>query len=104
MPFTSNIVSSNPAQVRCTTLCDKDCQLLATGQWFSLGSAVSSTNEITEILLKVVLSTINVTPIFGAMFTFGQCLWLCLYFYDSSQQLSKQDDEDRETLLHNPLN
>ena len=64
VPFTSNVVSSNPAQVRCTTLCDKDCQLLATGRWFSLGTAVSSTNEITEILLKVVLSTVSVTPIF----------------------------------------
>ena len=41
----------------CTTLCDK-CQWLATGQWFSPGTLVSSTNktdrhEITEILLKV---------------------------------------------------
>jgi hypothetical protein len=47
-----------------TTLCDKVCQWLATGQWFSLGTPVSSTNktdrhDITEILLKVVLNTIN---------------------------------------------
>jgi hypothetical protein len=55
VPFTSNVVSSNPAQVSCTTLCDKDCQLLATGRWFSLGTAVSSTNEITEILLLLPL-------------------------------------------------
>jgi hypothetical protein len=39
---------------------------LATGQWFSPGPAVSSTNktdrhDITEILLKVVLKTINQT-------------------------------------------
>jgi hypothetical protein len=38
--------------------------LLATGQWFSLGTPVSYTNEtdhqdITEILLKVVLNTIS---------------------------------------------
>ena len=38
--------------------------LLATGRWFSSGSLVSSTNntyrrDITEILLKVPLSTIN---------------------------------------------
>ena len=30
---------------KCTTLCDKVCQWLATGQWFSLGTSVSSTNK-----------------------------------------------------------
>jgi len=43
-----------------TTLCDKVCQWLPTGRWFSLGIQVSSTNktdphDITEILLKVAL-------------------------------------------------
>jgi hypothetical protein len=47
-----------------TTLCDKDCQWLATGLWFSPGTPVSSTNktdhhDLTEILLKVALNTIN---------------------------------------------
>ena len=47
-----------------TTLCDKVCQWLVTGWWFSPGTLVSSTNKtdhhkITEILLKVALSTIN---------------------------------------------
>ena len=47
-----------------TTLCDKVCQWLATGRWFSAGNTVSSTNktdhyDITEILLKVALSTIK---------------------------------------------
>jgi len=28
-----------------TTLCDKVCQWLATGRWFSPGTPVSSTNE-----------------------------------------------------------
>jgi hypothetical protein len=47
-----------------TILCDKVCQWLATGQWFSPGTPVSSTNktdrhDITEILLKVALNTIN---------------------------------------------
>jgi hypothetical protein len=42
-----------------TTLCDKVCQWLATGRWFSPGTPVSSTNktdghDITEIFLKVV--------------------------------------------------
>jgi len=36
-----------------TTLCDSVCQRLATGQWFSPDTPVSSTNK-TEILLKVV--------------------------------------------------
>jgi hypothetical protein len=50
-----------------TTLCDKVCQWLAAGLWFSLGIPVSSTNktdhhDIAEILLKVVLNTINLTP------------------------------------------
>ena len=47
-------------RARCTTLCDKVCQWLATGRWFSPGPPVSSTNktdshDITEILLKVAL-------------------------------------------------
>ena len=51
---------------RCTTLCDKVCQWLATGRWFSLGPPVSSINktdchDITEILLKVALNTIKQT-------------------------------------------
>ena len=47
-----------------TTLCDKVCQWLAAGLWFSPYSLVSSTNktdchDITEILLKVALNTIT---------------------------------------------
>ena len=47
-----------------TTLCDEVCQWLATGRLFSLCTPVSSTNktdrhDITEILLKVALSTIH---------------------------------------------
>jgi hypothetical protein len=46
-----------------TTLCDKACQWLATGQWFSLGTPISyaiktERHDITEILLKVALKTI----------------------------------------------
>ena len=49
-----------------TTLCDKVCQWLATCRWFSLGTPVSSTNktdlhDITEILLKVALSTVTLS-------------------------------------------
>jgi hypothetical protein len=53
-------------RARCTTLCDKVCQWLVTGQWFSPGPPISSTNnidhhDITEILLKVALNTIKQT-------------------------------------------
>ena len=46
------------------TLCDKVCQKLEAGLWFSPGTPVSSTNktdrhDITEILLKVTLNNIN---------------------------------------------
>ena len=36
-----------PLTVRCTqyTLCDKICQWMATGRWFSLGTLVSSINK-----------------------------------------------------------
>ena len=48
------------------TTCDKVCQWLAAGRWFSPGTPVSSTNKtdchhITEILLKVALNTITLT-------------------------------------------
>jgi hypothetical protein len=47
-------------RARCTTLCDKVCKWLETGQWFSPGTPVSSTNKtdrhnITKILLKEAL-------------------------------------------------
>ena len=47
-----------------TNLCDQVCQHLAAGRWFSPGTPASSTSKadghvITEILLKVVLNTIN---------------------------------------------
>jgi hypothetical protein len=32
-------------RARCITLCDKVCQWLATGRWFSPGTPVSSTNK-----------------------------------------------------------
>ena len=49
-----------------TTLCDKVCQWLTSGRWFSLGTPVSSTDktdhhDIPEILLKVVSNSITLT-------------------------------------------
>jgi hypothetical protein len=56
--------------VEITTLCDKVCQWLVSGLWIfpdTPGTPASSTNKtdphgITEILLKVALSTIPLTP------------------------------------------
>ena len=47
-----------------TALCDKVCQWLVAGRWFSPGTQVSSINktdrhDITEILLNVALNTIT---------------------------------------------
>jgi hypothetical protein len=46
-------------RMRCITLCDKVCQWLATGRWFSPVSSTNKTDhhDITEILLKVALNT-----------------------------------------------
>ena len=49
------------------TLIDKVCQWIAAGRWFSPGTPVSSTNktdlhDITEILLKVALNTLDSKP------------------------------------------
>jgi len=59
VPITTKVVCSHSTHAGCT-LCDKICQLLVTGQWFSPSTPVSSTNktdchDITEILLKVAL-------------------------------------------------
>jgi hypothetical protein len=66
VPITTKVVSLNPAhgEVLDTAFCDKVCQRLETGCWFSLGTPFSSTNKteghnITEILLKVKLNTIT---------------------------------------------
>ena len=58
VPITSKVVSLNPAHGEVYSiqqLCDKVCQWLGTGLWFSPGTPVSSTNktdrhDITEIL------------------------------------------------------
>ena len=50
-------------RARCTTLCDKVCQWLATGGWFSPVSSTNRTDrhDITKILLTVALNTIKQT-------------------------------------------
>jgi hypothetical protein len=86
-------------RARCTTLCDKVCQWLATGRWFSPAPLVSSTNktdrhDITEILLKVALSTIKQTKQHYTCFNFADCIvlmlmYLCFFLYSvkSSREL-----------------
>ena len=65
-------------RARCTTLCDKVRQSLATGRWFSLGLLFSSTNktdrhDITEILLKMTLNTIKQTyDLIWTLFLFSE--------------------------------
>jgi hypothetical protein len=64
------------------TLCDKSCQWLVLGQWFSPATPFSSTNktdrhDIAEILLKVVLNTITLT------------ITLNLYEYNMNQNQEK---------------
>jgi hypothetical protein len=73
-------------RARCTTLCDKVCQLLTTVRWFSPGHPVSSTNttnrhNITEILLKVALSTIKQTKTYKYTYCIQcqQCESLYMY-------------------------
>ena len=61
------------------TLCDKVCQWLVTGRWFSAGTPVASTNktdrhDITKILLKVALNTITPTLFYINIF-FNLQIW-----------------------------
>ena len=42
-----------------TAVCDKVCQWLETGRWFSPGTNKIDCHNITEMLLKVVLNNIN---------------------------------------------
>ena len=62
-----------------TTLCDKVCQWLAAGRWFSPGTLVSPTNktdrrDIAEILLKVALNSMT-TLYFAFYIWFVAVLW-----------------------------
>jgi hypothetical protein len=47
-----------------TTLCDKVCQWLAAGQWFSLGTPVSSTNKTNHSHLNMKKSIILLSFLF----------------------------------------
>ena len=86
--ITTNVVSSNSVHGEMYSIQHYVIKFVSdlrqVGQWFSLGIAVSSTNktdchDITEILLKVALNTIN--PTFS----------IHLYNYDNPNQLTSQD-------------
>jgi hypothetical protein len=53
-------------RTRCTTLCDKVCQWLATGRWFSPGPPVSSTNKTDrhDITVYLVIKAGTMWPLF----------------------------------------
>ena len=65
LSITTYIVSSNPTHcdrgVFGTTLCDKVCQSLVVGMWFSLvfSTDKSDRHDIAKMLLKVALNTIS---------------------------------------------
>ena len=74
-----------PLMARCTTLCDKVCQWLVTGQWCSLGTTVSSTNktdchDIAEILLKVALNTITLALYYLCVLCGHMCLFVVMLY------------------------
>jgi hypothetical protein len=80
--FSHNTIDKIPVvtwqSVLDTTLCDKVCQWLATGRWFSSDTPVSSTNktdchDITEILLKVALNTITPLNLLELSSNIHQC-------------------------------
>ena len=66
-------------RTRCTTLCDKVCQWLATDRWLSPDTPVSFTNkidrhDITELLLKVALNIMNQPTISNHVFHYTVAL------------------------------
>ena len=91
-----------------TTLCDKACQWLATGRWFSPVSSTNKTDrhDITEILLKVALNTINhqILECFHVVFPSGYAIFT-FHIRKVSQRGEKiqwQNKDKRQSLLQPP--
>ena len=68
-------------RARCTTLCDKVCQWLATCRWYCPVTPIFPTNKTdrhdkTEIFLKVALNTINQPIINWLQTVFDICAFL----------------------------
>jgi hypothetical protein len=67
VPITTKVVSSNPVHGELYSICDKVYQWLATGQLFSPGTPVSSTNKTYCHYITVIF--------------FVFCFWFCLFVF-----------------------
>jgi hypothetical protein len=67
-----------PFMARCTRLCDKVCQCLATDRCFSPVSFTNKTDrhDITEKMLKVALNTINPPTLFTYWHITRNCIFV----------------------------
>jgi hypothetical protein len=94
-----------------TSLWDKVCQRLAAGQWFYLGTPISSTNqsdchEITDILLKVALNpiTLNILSLW-LLHMYMQILCRpCLWKVANDRELSLSGIQETRGILLNVWN
>jgi hypothetical protein len=77
-----------------TTLCDKVCQWLAPGRWFSPVSSTNKTDryDITEILLKVALNTLTLTITLD-------CIWCEIHKQLVAMKLSSVCSKSKEHLF-----
>jgi hypothetical protein len=92
-----------------TMLCDKVCEWLAASRWFSPGTPVSSTNktdrhDIAEILLKVALNIITLTPS-SDLYLIVCCLLYILYIHENKYTTNNKScfskKSQSQTLSHN---
>ena len=101
----------SPAVARCTWYNYMwVCQWLSAGLWFSPGTPVSSTNktdchDITEILLKVVLNTINhIFYILNFQQYLGYIMEVSFYWVRKSEWQVKTTDLPQVTTKINQIN
>jgi len=75
VPITTKVVSLSPTHGEVYSIQHYEIKTLGAGWWFSQGTPISSTNktdrhDMTEILLKVALNTINQTKPKGIFISF----------------------------------
>jgi hypothetical protein len=96
-----------------TTLCDEVCQWLATGWLFSPVFSTNKTDRhnITEILMKVALNIITLTPVLYICVCVCVCVWLLftakwanfqLYHGENNLHFQWNDDEVHFALDQQP--